>query len=146
MSTLKVNANPAVAEKMKTYPPKVRKRLKRLRKLILDAAKSEPTIIDIEETLKWREPSYLVKKGSTIRMDWKQKTPDQYQLYFKCTSKLVRTFKEIYGDTFKYETTRALVFDLDDNDIPEKEIKECISMALKYHTVKDLPLLGYEAE
>ena len=41
---------------------------------------------ELEETLKWGEPSYLVKKGSTIRMDWKSKAPNQYAMYFKCTN------------------------------------------------------------
>ena len=65
---------------------------------------------ELEETLKWGEPSYLVKKGSTIRMDWKVKTPDQYAMYFKCTSKLVPTFRELFGDLFKYEKNRAILF------------------------------------
>ena len=52
-----------------------------------------------EETLKWGEPSYLVKNGSTIRIDWKSKTPDQYAMYFKCTSKLVPVFRSLFKNT-----------------------------------------------
>ena len=62
-------------------------------------------------------------------------------MYFKCTSKLVSTFKEVYGDKFSYEKNRTIVFKLDD-DVPEKELKHCISLALTYHLVKNLPLLG----
>jgi hypothetical protein len=110
--------------------------------LILETAKESEFVEELEETLKWGEPSYLVKKGSTIRIDWKAKTPDQYAIYFKCTSKLVLTFKEIYGDKFKYEKNRAILFDLDEK-IPEKALKNCISMALNYHRLKDKPLLGH---
>jgi len=98
-------------------------------------------IEEIEETLKWGEPSYLVKGGSTIRIDWKPKAPNQYAMYFKCTSKLVSTFRKVYGDIFKYENNRAIVFDLNDK-IPRKELKECIALALKYHTIKNMPKLG----
>jgi len=121
------------------YSPVVQKKLHFLRKLIIDAA--EELELALEETIKWGEPSYITKKGSTIRIDWKPKKPDQYAIYFKCTSKLVNTFKEIYGDQFRYETTRAIVFAFDD-EIPEQSLKECIGMALQYHDLKHLPLLG----
>ena len=141
MKKLKLNQDPRMEEKFKHYPPKVRKKIKHLRKLILDTAKENENIDQLEETLKWGEPSYLAKKGSTIRIDWKEKNPDQYAMYFKCTSKLVSTFKQVYGDTFKYENTRALIFGFDE-EIPTDELKECIEMALTYHRIKDQPLLG----
>jgi len=140
MSELKINQNPEVELKFKKYPEAVKTKMTHLRNLILETAKENDTIKEIEETLKWGEPSYLTKKGSTIRIDWKTKTPDQYTMYFKCTSKLVPTFREVYGDTFKYEKNRAIVFDLDDK-VPEKELKKCIAAALKYHTVKNKPFL-----
>lgn len=141
MSQLKINQNPEVDIRIKTYPRKVQTKLNRLRKLIIETANEITSISELEETLKWGEPSYLVKKGSTIRIDWKPKKPDQYAMYFKCTSKLVTTFKEVYGDTFNYETTRALVFDFKEK-IPKKELKECIELALTYHLVKNKPRLG----
>jgi len=141
MNPLKINQNPEVDIRIKTYPKKVQTKLNQLRKLILETAKEIDSISELEETLKWGEPSYLVKKGSTIRIDWKPKKPDQYAMYFKCTSKLVTTFKEVYGDTFKYETTRALVFDFKEK-LPKKELKECIELALTYHLVKNKPRLG----
>ncbi|MDX1409348.1 MAG: DUF1801 domain-containing protein, partial [Saprospiraceae bacterium] len=87
------------------------------------------------------EPSYLAKHGSTLRMDWKSKTPQQYALYFKCTSRLVETFKLMFGNTFKYEGNRAIVFQLDDH-LPKHELKACIISTLLYHKVKHLPTLG----
>jgi len=132
--------DPKVAEVFENYPKPFQEKMLNLRKLVLQTAK-ELELNDLEETLKWGEPSYLTKKGSTIRMDWKKKKPEQYAMYFKCTSKLVNTFKEIYPNTFQYETTRAIVFKLDDK-VPSKELKHCISLALTYHKVKNLPLLG----
>jgi len=138
---LKINRNPQVELKFQAYPKEIQAKLNYLRNLIIETASEDDTIKEIEETLKWGEPSYLVKKGSTIRINWKSKTPNQYAMYFKCTSKLVPTFQEIYGDIFKYEKTRAILFDMND-DIPEKELKECIQLALRYHLVKNKPLLG----
>ena len=112
-----------------------------LRELIIKTANEIEEITDLEETLRWGEPSYLVKKGSTIRIDWKSKTPNQYAMYFKCTSKLVPTFIEVYGDIFRYENNRAILFNISEK-IPEKELKECIEMALTYHSIKNKPLLG----
>ena len=74
-------------------------------------------------------------------MDWKEKNPNQYAMYFKCTSKLVPAFKEVYGSQFTYERNRAIVFNLDQK-VPEKALKECISAALRYHVIKELPSLG----
>jgi len=139
--TLKINQNPAVEPKFESYPKEIRPKLEYLRNLIIETAKETESIEEIEETLKWGEPSYLVKKGSTIRIDWKPKKPEQYAMYFKCTSKLVLTFQEVYGDLFKYEKTRAILFSLED-EVPKKELKKCIASALKYHIVKQEPLLG----
>lgn len=141
MNTLKINTHPKVGLKFETYSKAIKPKLRHLRHLIIEVAKKNETITEIEETLKWGEPSYLVKKGSTIRIDWKAKTPNQYAMYFKCTSKLVETIKAHYGNTFNYENNRAIVFNLNDK-IPEQELKTCIALALNYHNIKHLPKLG----
>lgn len=141
MKKLTINSNSEVKEKFKDYPPNARKQLKILRKLILKTAEEIESITEIEETLKWSEPSYLVKKGSTIRMDWKARTPNQYALYFKCTSRLVPTFRVIFKNQLKFEGNRAIVFDMEEI-INEEAIKYCITLALTYHKVKHLPMLG----
>ncbi len=47
-----------------------------LRHLVLETASETEGVNKLEETLKWGEPSYLTKNGSTIRMDWKKSKPD----------------------------------------------------------------------
>ncbi|MFK8164960.1 MAG: DUF1801 domain-containing protein [Lewinella sp.] len=138
---LKIKTDPRVEPKFETYPPEVKERLLYLRKLIVEVAAESDIISAIEETLKWGEPSYLTKKGSTLRMDWKARAPDQYAMYFKCTSKLVETFKVVHGDTFRYENSRAILFKLEE-EVPVAALKSCISAALHYHSVKQLPDLG----
>lgn len=138
---MELTSNPKVKETISSYPKLAQKRLLELRKLILDTATSVDNLSKLEETLKWGEPSYLTKHGSTVRIDWKVKKPNQFAVYFKCTSKLVETFKKVHADTFNFEGNRAIIFEMDDR-IPKKELQQCIAMALQYHKLKHLPLLG----
>lgn len=115
--------------------------MQQLRKLVLELTAEIEGLQKLVESLKWGEPSYLTKHGTTVRMDWKEKTPDQFAVYFKFTSLLVPTFKTIYKHQFTFEGNRAIVFKLDDQ-IPEEELKHCMKLALTYHKVKKLPLLG----
>jgi hypothetical protein len=138
-------SNPEVAAVFEAYPKNVRTKLVLLRQLIFDTAKEAEDIGELEETLKWGEPSYIAKQGSTVRIDWKEDTPDQYAMYFKCTSKLVPTFKKVYGGTFTFEGDRAIVFGIKDT-VPKAELKKCIAAALRYHKVKHLPLLDIYLE
>jgi hypothetical protein len=54
--------NSDVAAVFQEYPPKFKKNLLRLRKIIFDTAKEIEQIEELVETLKWGEPSYLPKK------------------------------------------------------------------------------------
>lgn len=134
-------SDPRVKPVFDSYPETVRGHLLHLRQLVLDTAAEIDGLNKLEETLKWGEPSYLTKHGSTLRIDWKKKNPGQYAIYFKCTSSLVPTFKILFDELFQFEGSRAIVFKLNSNP-PEKEIKQCIKMALTYHRIKHLPLLG----
>lgn len=137
----KLKSDPRVKEKFDQYPEDMRHRMLELRQLVIDTAEGISDIAHLEETLKWGEPSYLNKHGSTIRMDWKSKAPDQFALYFKCTSKLVPTFKEVYPDDFSYEGNRAIVFRKKQR-LPKRKLKACITAALLYHKVKNESRLG----
>jgi hypothetical protein len=133
--------NPQVAKIFKNYPEPFRARLLKLRRFILETALETEGAGSVEETLKWGEPSYLTKSGSTIRMDYKPAHPDQYAMYFNCKSRLVETFRELYGGLFQFEGNRAIVFNKNDK-IPVNELKHCIRLALTYHKRKHLPMLG----
>jgi len=132
---------PEVAEVFSNYPEPIRQQLMFFRKLILDTATETESVDKIDETLKWGEPSYLTKSGSTIRMGWKKSTPRQYAMYFNCKTTLIETFKELYWDCLKFEGNRAIIFDEDD-EIPVDELRHCIMLALTYHDRKHLQLLG----
>ncbi len=141
MKNLEIKTNPEVEMVFSNYPEAVRDRILNLRELIIETAKEIDGLNSLEETLKWGEPSYLAKNGSTLRIDWKSKTPNQYAMYFKCTSRLVDTFKMVFKTDFEFEGKRAIVFQMED-DIPRDVLKDCIKAALTYHKVKHLPTLG----
>ena len=116
----------------------MREKLMFLRQLIFETAAATEGVGELEETLKWGEPSYLTpktKSGSTVRIDWKESSERQYAIYFKCTTDLVATFRKKYTTEFKYGGNRSIIFDEDDK-IPVKKLKDCISLALTYHLNK----------
>lgn len=129
-----------VKTKIDLYPDEVKSQLLNIRDAIFAVAKEE-CLGEITETLKWNEPSYQSKNGSTVRMDWKDKSPRTVSVYFNCNTTLVETFKEIYRDTFHYVGNREIKFQVSEK-LPMVELKACISMSLRYHKIKHLPLLG----
>jgi hypothetical protein len=141
MENLKIKSNPDVELVFNNYPDFVRDKMLNLRNLIIETAKEINDITTLEETLKWGEPSYVTPIGSTLRIDWKSKTPNQYAIYFQCTSRLAGTFKMIFKNTFTFEGKRAIIFQIEDK-IPEEELTFCIKAALTYHKVKHQPTLG----
>lgn len=123
------------------FPPNLRNALLSLRELIFDVASQDPDIGIVDETLKWSQPSYLVKHGSTIRLGTPKNQSGAYAMYFNCNSKLVDTYRELYSDRLSFEGNRAIIFTLGDA-YPESAIRHCLSLALRYHTIKHQPLLG----
>ena len=95
---LYIKTHPSVEEKILSFPEDIQPKIRTIRNLIISTAENLEEVMEMEETLKWGEPSYITKKGSTIRISWSEKKPEQYGLYFTCTSSLVDTFKVIYAD------------------------------------------------
>lgn len=132
----------SVSEVFDSYPDAVSNKLLFLRQLIFETA-SELGINDLEETLKWGEPSYITKMGSTLRVAWRKTYPNEYGIFFNCKTTLVDTFKEVYPELFRFEGNRAILFYVDDNrKIPINALKHCIALSLTYHSIKHLPMLG----
>jgi len=108
------------------------------------AAKTEG-VGEMEETLRWGQPSYLTTQsgsGSLIRIDQIKSQKRKYAMYFHCQTTLVDTFKEMYQGVFKFEGNRSIIFDEEDK-VPVEELSHCIAMALTYHLNKRLA--GYRA-
>ena len=132
--------NPEVAAVYDSYPPEFRTRLLSLRELVLKTAALIEGVGEIEETLKWGEPSYLTphsKSGSTIRLAWKESRPEQYSMFFKCTANVVPAFRKKFPDLFRYGGDRSIDFALGER-VPVRELQLCIALALTYHRTKNL--------
>ena len=129
-----------IKKKFQSYPDEIQLSLMQLREEIISVAK-EYDLGSVEESLKWGELSFCVKGGSAIRIGWRSESPDKCFLFFNCQTSLVETFKEVYGDLFLYEGKRAIA--LERSRIGSvKELEHPIGLALQYHKLKHLPLLG----
>jgi hypothetical protein len=129
---------PEVAAVFAQYPPAVRRKMMALRNLIFETAATTPGVGKLTETLKWGEPSYLTAEsgsGSTIRIDWKKKSPDRYALYFNCQTTLVDTFRTLFPRDLRFEGNRAIVFGMQQR-LAERDVRFCIAAALTYHRDK----------
>ncbi len=108
-----------------------------LRELIFKKAKEYPEVGNIEEVLKWGQPSYLTsesKSGTTIRIDDVKARTGTYAIYFNCKTSLIETFRAMFPQ-LEYEGNRAIHFRVEEK-MPKKELWECIAMALTYHLSK----------
>ncbi|TGK41194.1 DUF1801 domain-containing protein [Leptospira andrefontaineae] len=130
--------NPDVAETFSEYSPSVREKLFRLRELIFETAQEIQEVGRIEEVLKWGQPSYLTpesKSGTTIRIDAIKGESKEYAIFFHCQTDLISRFRKLYPKTFHFEGNRSIIFS-ESSKLPEKELKQCISFALTYHSDK----------
>ena len=133
--------NSSVKQIFDSYPAEVKEKMIDLRKLILSVADTLETNNSLEETLKWGEPSFLIKGGSTVRIDWKESNPECLGIYFNCQTKLIDTFREIFDEKLRFEGNRAILLDIN-TPLPEGIISQCVKAAFTYHKRKKLPLLG----
>ena len=128
-----------------SWPKKVRLEATEIRSLIHEVAaeiKLEHfSSAPLEEALKWGEPAFVLKTGSTLRMGYREKNPDVLSLYFICNTNLVDTFRELYGDQLVLVDNRELQIQCGDTS-SKTMIRDCIRKTLEYHKIKHLPLLG----
>ncbi|GAB3013006.1 DUF1801 domain-containing protein [Bowmanella dokdonensis] len=132
--------NPEISASFEAYPQTAVRWLLWARELIYQEAAGRSLGL-VQESLKWGEASYRVKGGTAIRLAWKAKRPRAIQIFFHCQTCLVDTFRELYPYEFEYQGNRAIVLPLD-GPVNEQALRHCISLALQYHSLKHLPLLG----
>ncbi len=131
-------ASADVEARFGAYPTQVRRKMLALRELIFATAASTDGVGEIHETLKWSEPAYLTQQsgsGSTIRIDWKARTPDRYAMYFNCRTNLVEHFRSLFPNDFEFDGNRALILQLGKH-LPKGSLAFCIRASLLYHASK----------
>ncbi len=135
---LKQFKNPEVKKVFDAYPQKLKPKLLHLRQLILDTASETEGVGQLEETLKWGQPSYLTpisKSGTTIRIDQIKSNPEQYGIFVHCQTTLISTYREMYSDVLSFDGNRCVTLDL--NEDPSDEVlRHCFELALTYHQKK----------
>lgn len=129
--------NADVAKVFKAYPADIRTRLLLLRDLIFETASVTPGVGEIQETLKWGQPSYLTTQsgsGTTIRIDRLKSSDQDVAIYVSCLTDLVATFRDRYPK-LRYEGKRAIHFRAQDR-LNEPAFRHCVALALTYHLRK----------
>ena len=116
------------------FPVEMREKLLRLREIIIEEAIANPKVDEIEESLKWGQPSYVPinGSGSPIRLGIEKKSPGKFGLYVNCSTNLIETFKHIYPDHFNYSGNRSVLFTTKSH-FSENELRHIINIALTYH-------------
>lgn len=131
-------ASAEVAAAFEAYPPKLRAKLLALRTLILETAASTEGVGEVEEALRWGEPSYLTsqsRSGTTVRLGLVRGTDDQYAMYVNCQTTLLDTYRALYSDRLSFLGDRGIVLSLD-QAVPTDELAHCVALAMRYHADK----------
>jgi hypothetical protein len=124
----------SVKKVLDTYPEAARAKAAHLRQYIIECAE-ELAIEDLTETLKWGEPSYLCKRGSTLRFAWYEKNAEVLSIFVNCNSKLMSWVKARHSGVFTTVGNREIQLPLD-QPWPKKPLKDVITLALNYHEFK----------
>ncbi|MBM7687426.1 hypothetical protein BCR24_11980 [Enterococcus ureilyticus] len=122
-----------VANVFEGYPERYRQPLLQIRELIFSTAASLNAVGEVEESLKWNQPSYattITKSGSPIRID--RFGAEKIALFFHCQTTLVEEFRALFGEGLEFSKNRAIVLD-PDKELPINELAFCIEQALMYH-------------
>jgi len=102
---MQVPIPPPIQAAMDAVPTAQREILMALRRMILETATG-----DIEETLKWGQPSYRAtgsNKGTPIRIGLNKS--GSTALFTHCQTSVISDFRALFPDEFSYEGNRALI-------------------------------------
>ncbi|EMY62785.1 hypothetical protein [Leptospira terpstrae] len=106
-----------------------------IRGWIYELAQSDERIGEIEECLKWGQPSFLTpktKSGSTIRIG---KVDDlEFALYFNCKTTIAEEIAHEYPE-WNCDGKRALYFKVNQK-LSKTKLIACLQKALLYHKRK----------
>ncbi len=108
-----------------------------LRRLILETAAQIDAVGDVEETLKWGQPSFQTARprtGTAIRIDKDGPETADVALFVHCQTSLVSEWRVLYPH-LSFGGNRSVHFPAGE-PLPEAEICQMVSMALRYHLDK----------
>lgn len=118
----------AVARAYGAFSPAHRAPLLVLRHLILDTA-AGLDLPDVQESLKWGQPSYTTAKSTPIRLGV-AKTGD-IAILTHCQSSVIPDFRALFPEDFQYDGNRALILGRN-GTVPARQLRLLIQAALAY--------------
>ncbi|KAB7614359.1 DUF1801 domain-containing protein [Amylibacter sp. SFDW26] len=121
--------NPMVQAAYDKLPAASQKGALMLRDLIYQTAHELPETPPLTECLRWGQPSYITPKGSTLRIGVPKS--GAFALYAHCQSTIISQFALTFGNEYKFDGNRAVIFDGID-EIDAKQLKLLIKHALTY--------------
>ena len=110
--------DPAVKATFDEMPAPHRTGALALRQLIFDTAESIENLGPVTECLRWGQPSYVTKIGSTLRVGLPK--TGGFALFAHCQSSIIADFADLFGADFTIEGNRAVVFNSIADIQPEK--------------------------
>lgn len=126
-----------VAEVFGCFPNPQRAGLLVLRSLIYSCAADLPQIGRLQETLKWGQPAYLTpdkRAATTLRLGCPKS--GGFALYVHCQSNVIPAFRQVFPEYFRFENTRAVLFETEADIQPDK-LRLLLIHALTYHLRKN---------
>lgn len=123
----------SVAAVYAAFPAPARQALLQIRDWIFEECAADAGIGQLCERLKWGQPSYLTetpKSGTTLRL-WAP-AAGGFGVYVPCSTTLIAEFSEQFGDGFRYDGARGVLFD-DGASVDEAPIRILIRRAMRYH-------------
>lgn len=121
---------PEVAAVLAAFPPGPRVGLWRLRDLILDVAAETNAAGTVTEALRWGQPAYLCRQGTTLRLGVPKS--GGFALYVHCRTSLIAEFTSAFPGMDRTEGSRALLFERPDQ-VDAGRHGWLIARALTYH-------------
>ena len=104
-----------------------------LRDLIFTVAADTPEAGEIEETLRWGQPSYITpktKSGSTLRIGATK--GGEAAIFAHCGSQIISNYAATFPGMDRIEGNRAVIFGSADDIAPER-LRLLIRHGLTYH-------------
>jgi hypothetical protein len=85
--------------------------------------------LEVQECLRWGQPSYIAPKGSMLRIGI-AKSGD-VAIFAHCQTTIISDFAAQFGADFQIEGNRAVVFS-NTSDIQPEKLRLLVSHALRY--------------
>ncbi|MEP1444972.1 MAG: DUF1801 domain-containing protein [Paraglaciecola sp.] len=129
--------NSEVEQVFTQYRASTQQILLKIRQWIFEVAANTEKIGQVEECLKWGEPSYVThtpKSGTTLRLSQLKSNPYEYGLFVHCQTSLIEEFRLVYPE-LKYDKNRGVIFDSREQ-VQTDVVKQFIYLALSYSSRK----------